>query len=62
MLAEPPALAGKPATPTRICYMLTNRYPTQRRREAISLFERELENFIADNPDICKFESWMLNP
>ena len=52
-LAEPPA--------PRICYMLTNRYPTQRRREAINIFERELDEFIAGNDDICTFESWMLN-
>lgn len=51
-LAEPPA--------PRICYMLTNRYPTQRRREAIKIFERELKDFIANNPDICTFENWML--
>lgn len=51
-LAEPPA--------PRICYMLMNRYPTARRREAISVFVGELEEFIANNPDICTFESWML--
>ena len=52
-LSEPPA--------PRICYMLTNRYPTARRKDAIKIFECELERFIASNPDICKFESWMLN-
>lgn len=51
-LAEPPA--------PRICYMLTNRYPTARRKEAISVFTGELEQYINDNPDICAFESWML--
>ena len=51
-LDEPPA--------PRICYMLTNRYPTARRKEAVKLFISELEDFIADNNDICTFESWML--
>ena len=51
-LAEPPA--------PRICYMLTNRFPTERRKAAIRVFESELEAFIAGNPDICTFESWML--
>lgn len=51
-LAEPPA--------PRICYMLTNRYPTQRSLEVIRIFVNELEEFIADNQDICTFESWML--
>ena len=52
-LAEPPA--------PRICYMLTNRFPTERRKAAIKIFESELESFIAGNQDICKFESWMLD-
>ena len=51
-LNEPPA--------PRICYMLTNRYPNSRRAEAVKTFIAELEEFIADNPDICTFESWML--
>ena len=50
-LAEPPA--------PRICYMLTNRYPTQRSMEAMKVFEAELEEFIAGNEDICTFEAWM---
>lgn len=51
-LSEPPS--------PRICYMLTNRYPTQRRKAAIDTFITELEEFIAGNDDICEFESWML--
>ncbi|MBQ6972820.1 MAG: LysR family transcriptional regulator [Synergistaceae bacterium] len=49
----------EPPSP-RICYMLTNRYPTQRRKTAIDTFTAELEEFIAGNEDICAFESWML--
>ncbi|MBQ7154481.1 MAG: LysR family transcriptional regulator [Synergistaceae bacterium] len=52
-LSEPPA--------PRICYMLTNRYPNSRRVEAIRTFTAELEEFIAGNSDICRFEEWMLN-
>lgn len=52
-LAEPP-------TP-RICYMLINRYPTARRREAIDVFKEKLENFIQQSRDICSFEDWMLS-
>ncbi|MBQ7221120.1 MAG: LysR family transcriptional regulator [Synergistaceae bacterium] len=51
-LSEPPA--------PRICYMLTNRYPNSRRLEAINTFTSELEEFIISNPDICEFQSWML--
>ena len=51
---------NKPPAP-RICYMLTNRYPNKRRIEAMKIFEAELEKFINSNPDICTFESWMLN-
>ena len=51
-LAEPPA--------PRICYMLTNRYPTARRLEAVNTFAAELEEYIAGNPDICTFEAWMI--
>ena len=51
-LSEPPA--------PRICYMLTNRYPNARRVEAVRVFVSELEEFIAANPDVCTFESWML--
>ncbi|MBQ9348390.1 MAG: hypothetical protein IJT94_13830 [Oscillibacter sp.] len=48
-------------TPTpRICYILTNRYPNERRRAFIRQFEREMEAFIAENGDICSFEDWML--
>ena len=49
----------EPPTP-RICYMLTNRYPNERRRAFIQVFEQELETFIAGSGDICSFESWML--
>ena len=51
-LSEPPS--------PRICYMLTNRYPAQRQKPAISTFIHELEEYIDSNPDICTFESWML--
>ena len=51
-LSEPPA--------PRICYMLTNRYPNARRLEAVRTFTSELEEFIAGNSDICRFEEWML--
>ena len=51
-LSEPPS--------PRICYMLTNRYPAQRQKAAISTFIHELEEYIDSNPDICTFESWML--
>ncbi len=51
-LSEPPS--------PRICYMLTNRYPPQRKKDAIDIFVEELEIFIAGNNDICTFEAWML--
>ena len=40
--------------------MLTNRYPNERRREFIKVFEKEIEAFIAESGDICSFEDWML--
>ena len=52
-LEEPPS--------PRICYMLTNRYPAQRRRKAIETFIAELEDFIEHDNDICRFEEWMLD-
>ena len=51
-LSDPPS--------PRICYMLTNRYPNSRRLDVVRTFTSELEEFIAGNPDICTFESWML--
>ena len=50
----------EPPSP-RICYMLTNRYPARRREAAITAFIQEVEEYIADNPDICAFQKWMLN-
>lgn len=44
----------------RICYQLTNRYPKTSHQEAIERFTAELDTFIAENPSICSFESWML--
>lgn len=49
----------EPPSP-RICYMLTNRYPAQRRRKAIETFMSEVKDFIEKNNDICTFEEWML--
>ena len=48
------------APPPRICYELTNRYPKGSHVEAIRLFEKELEAYIAADRDICTFESWIL--
>lgn len=46
--------------PPRICHEIKNRYPTEGQQQAIDVFHRELERFIAENPDICTFEDWML--
>ncbi|MCR4952398.1 MAG: LysR family transcriptional regulator [Solobacterium sp.] len=50
----------KESPPPRICYELTSRYPNFSHVQAISLFEKELENYIRDNNSICTFEDWML--
>lgn len=44
----------------RICYQLTHRYPSPRHKEAMDIFEEELQRYITESPDICKFESWMI--
>lgn len=44
----------------RIGYLLLNRYPKTSHQQAIDLFVRELEDFTATSPNICAFESWML--
>ena len=44
----------------RICYQLTHRYTLPRHKEAIDIFERELQQYIIDSRAICKFEPWML--
>ena len=48
-----------PPTP-RICYEITNRYPTLGHQDAIETFDRELDRFIAEDGNICTFEPWML--
>ncbi|MBQ4434858.1 MAG: LysR family transcriptional regulator [Clostridia bacterium] len=48
--------------PPRICYEITNRHHTMTQQRAIDLFTKELSDFIDQNPDICTFENWMLNP
>ncbi len=51
----------KTPPPPRICYAIQNRYPNINHRDAIQEFERQLEQFISDNENICSFESWMLD-
>ena len=50
----------KTPPPPRICYEIRNRYPTLGQHHAIDVFHKELEEYIASNPDICVFENWML--
>ncbi len=45
---------------SRICYMLTNRYPKASHEAAIAAFENELDEFVCENQTICTFEPWML--
>lgn len=39
---------------------LTHRYPSPRHKESMDIFEEELQRYITESPDICKFESWMI--
>lgn len=52
-LQDPPA--------PRICYEITNRYPNVSHQEPIRILEEDLKKFIAQDANICSFESWMLN-
>lgn len=45
----------------RICYQLTNRYPKTSHQKQIERFTQQLDLFIAENPNICSFEDWMLD-
>lgn len=50
----------KTPPPPRMCYEITNRYPTIGQQRALDIFHEELEEFIIENSDICQFEDWML--
>lgn len=46
--------------PPRICYELTNRYPSADHLEAMAQFDQALQDFINNSDNICSFEDWML--
>lgn len=48
------------APPPRICYELTNRYPTISHQEPIIQLQNALHEYIAASENICSFEQWML--
>ncbi|MDF2888841.1 MAG: hypothetical protein K0R23_3226 [Lacrimispora sp.] len=50
----------KESPPPRICYQLTHRYPKPSKRNALNVFEQEVEAFVSSNENICRFEPWML--
>lgn len=52
LLRNPPA--------PRICYMIRNRFPNASLKSAIGTFQKELQDFIEMDQNICSFESWML--
>lgn len=51
----------KTPPPPRICYEVTNRFASEPRRKGIRIIDEELNDFINQNPSICRFETWMLN-
>ncbi|WP_157868803.1 type 2 periplasmic-binding domain-containing protein [Megasphaera elsdenii] len=51
----------KTPPPPRICYEVTNRFTSEPRRKGIRIIDEELNDFINQNPSICRFETWMLN-
>ena len=51
----------KTPSPPRICYEVTNRFASEPRRKGIRIIDEELDDFINQNPSICRFETWMLN-
>lgn len=51
----------KTPPPPRICYEIKNRYPIFNHQQPIQLIEQDLDLFIANDKNICSFESWMLN-
>lgn len=51
----------KTPPPPRICYEVTNRFASEPRRKGIRIIDEELDDFINQNPSICRFETWMLN-
>lgn len=48
------------APPPRICYQLTHRHPKAARKHAMTVFEEELQKFISESDNVCRFEPWML--
>jgi len=44
----------------RICYQLTNRYSKSSRQASVEAFTKELDEFVENDPSICRFEDWML--
>jgi len=44
----------------RICYAITNRYPSAERTGVLRDFQEELALFIEKESSICTFEEWML--
>lgn len=51
----------KSPPPARICYAIKNYYPNINHLDCINDFEKCLDDFISNDPNICSFETWMLN-